>query len=560
MARFDPFVIHTLNKMFSVHFIDEIKTDLNEILPLIISGNLSVPKKNLINNELLEALHIDECKFQKQLTEDSTNSGIRNKVGFNKLTIISMFLREDVKHFLNDLDSQYTLSSIQLSKLKELCNGNMVYGKLLSQMTNGFGRLLIEPITDDDLKYQIFKYIYNRIEDVESDSGTIAFLYLYSFLVLYSAYSKINKFQTEVFYHISDNGRLTIDQIGSEFESYYLNNQSSLINDVGNYCYRNIFQFNYDYSALFDNTVDVGISLSFSNLFTLFKDNITLFINEDFTSGLLFLISDQICLNTAEYWMRDESESFYEYLPNLYNVDIFGTVILEEDYIYAETMNYLSFNLDELEQLEYIAFQFNADPIYFINSYIYLHYVYSSDVVDKMKLAFDIGEWYEKLDFTSDRNSKFNEYLENHQFVYSDDLVKRAALLSFADVIRDFISSEEVTEWIISDFFPALLNSIKINYHVNIDVYNYVDDIKCILNFKLITELFNDNIWETYIIEFSNYISGFIVDYNVDISDSNYNLIFNSIPKDKVEGILNGIFKSASINNYLKSLFSKYAI
>jgi len=560
MAKFDPFVIHTLNKMFNTHFIDEIKTDLNEILPLIISGKLSIPKRNLINNELLDALNIDECKFQKQLTEEVEINGIRNKVGFNKLIILSMFLGEDVKKFLNDLDSQYTLSSIQLSKLKDICGDNIVYGKLLSQLSNGFGRMLIEPSTDDNLKRQMFKYIYNRIDDVENDSGTIAFLYIYSFMLLYTSYSKLNNFQTQTFFHISDNNRLTLGQIGSEFTDYYDDNANSIIDDIGNYCYRNIFNFNYDYSDLFDNTVDVGISGSLSNLFDLFNERIESFVDEDFVSSLLFTITDQLCLNTANYWMNDDTDAFYEFLPNLFDVDVFGTLILEEDYIYSEGTRYFSDNLTELEQLEYISFQFNSTPIYFINSYIYLHYVYSSDMVDEMKVTFDIDSWYSKFDFKGDRNTRLRNYLRGHPFIFRSDIITRTSVLLFADVIRDFISSDDVTDWVIKDFFPSLLKSVKVNYHVKLEVYNHIDDIKCVLKLKLISELFNDNLWNGYIVELSNYIGNFITDYDVDITDSNFNLIFNSIPKDKVEGMLNGIFKSASVNNYLQLVFSKYAI
>ncbi len=315
MAQFDPFTRLTLDVIFNTHFTDEIKTDINEILPLIISGDLTIPKSNSSNNNLLDALSIGECKFHKNLTEDKIVNGVRTKCGFNRLEIISKFLGEDVKQFLNDIDNQYTLSSIQLSKLNEICGGNIVFGKYLSQIMNGFGNLLVDPLVDDDLKRKMFKYMFNRIEDYE-DAGHISFLYMYGFFMLHMFYLKLTDFQTAVFLHIIDNNRLQHSQISYEFNKYYNDNSVSIINDVGDYCYRNIFHFNQTYTALFDNTVDVGISSSMFNLFQLFGDNVSDIIDEQFTSSILLNITDQLCLHTANHWLTNTNDAVSGDVPH----------------------------------------------------------------------------------------------------------------------------------------------------------------------------------------------------------------------------------------------------
>ena len=568
MARFEPFTMHTLNKMFNDHFIDELKTDFNEILPLIISGMLKIPKSNEVNNSLFDNLHIDECKFQKQLTTTRQINGISNKVGFNKLVILSMFLNEDVKYLLDDLDDQHTVSSIHLSKLKSVCGDNIIYGKLLSQLSNGFSRMLINPTFGDELPYQMFKYIYNyiQVEDYEYTHDTmvtfnkISFLYLYEFMLLYLSYSKITQWQTDTFYHISDNNRLPSSQVGEELQSYFDDNSINFINSVGDYCYTNIFMLSYNYSTLFDNVVDGGLVSSFSNLFSIFNDNLDAFIDPSFTSKMLFEIAEQICFNTANYWLTHETEGFYDYFPNLHNEEIFASLTLDEDAIYSSVTEYLTENLEVLEQLEYISFQFNSTPIFFINSYIYLHYVYASDMIDEMKLTINVANWIDKFEYVVDRNERLNSYLETHPFVYDATVIDRVLKCNFNDIILNFISSDIVTDWIISDFFPTLLTKVNVNYYMKLNIYEYVDDIKTFIKFKLVTEIFNDRVFPRFTAELSNYIRIRIETYDVDISEANYNLIFKSIPQDKIEGMLDGIFKSSSINNYLTSLFSKYAI
>jgi len=299
----------------------------------------------------------------------------------------------------------------------------------------------------------------------------------------------------------------------------------------------------------------------------IFKNNIS-----EFTSGNTFLTKlistcvDQHSYYSALYWLDNVNSeigdiTFYEYQSELFDVDVFAVLSLEEDKIYEEIKISAINNIDVLENIEYVAWQFNAFPVYFLNSYITLHYQYSSDIVDSMQIPFNIESWNQKFVFTDDRNAKFIEYLIGHGFVFNEDIIKRCSYFLFSDLITTFLDSEHVTSWIISDFFPALLTAINENYYKKINIYEFIDDIRWFIKLILIQDIFDTKLFNTYISELSSYFEYKINDdYNVNLTDININLMFLNYPKSQILGILNGIYKSSFVNDYLNTLTRKYAI
>jgi hypothetical protein len=176
-----------------------------------------------------------------------------------------------------------------------------------------------------------------------------------------------------------------------------------------------------------------------------------------------------------------------------------------------------------------------------------------------MEKSFSIESWIAKLELQPTFNSALNQFITTHQFIITRKTIYDCCKSLFADTIMNFIDSDIVTNWIIVDFFPTLLNGIKVNYHVTTDIYQHVDNIKCILKFIFITDLFNDKIFVQYMDELYDYIILNNMD-NIEMSEKTIELIVKSISSSKISNYLNGIYKSAYVNNYLNLIFSKYSI
>jgi len=557
MAKFDPYIRHVLKTIYDDNFVEEIIELTDEILPLIIKGDISLFETNLQNNELLSSLELHEIEFYKTLTFDIDVDGIRNKIGFNKLTILSMFLDQDVQKFLNDIPSDFTQASIQLDQISKSFNNNLRYFKYINQVKNGFTKYLVDLSGDKNIAYRFFNLIFNRMTDI-TDTGKISFVYLYSFLLLYQGYSKLTKYQSHIYYHIMDNERLTPSDIAEQMRDYYTDNQVTLINTVEEYCYRNIFKFSSDYTTLFDTNIDTKLGNSFSNLITIFEDNILeLTVKNKFLTQLISHCVEQ----TSYYTAITRLDDFYEHQSAMYDTDVFATLELDEDAAYQVIRGYVMDNIGELESIEYVAWQFNSTPIYFLNAYTVLHYQYTSNLLNDMQVPFVIEKWDNKFDFKSDRNDQYRQFLSDNHFVYDQKVIFRCGYYMFADLLSKFFEREDVTQWIIGDFFPTMLSAVNDNYLKRIDVYKHIDDIRHILQLVMIKDLFNDKMFQNYIRLLGSYMSSRIdIDYDPSFTDVTVDLIFDNYPKAEMEHFLNGLYKSAYVNNYLNALTSKYSI
>jgi len=567
MSKFDPYIRTILNKIYVENFVEEITDNIHEILPLIINGKLNLFESDNINNELLSSLKAYDINLYKTLTFDTMINGIRNKTGFNKLTILSMFFEQNIQQFLNDIPADFMQSAIQLDQIAKGFGYDFRYFKCINMCVQKYESLIIDLCDDLNIQYRFFNYLFNRLNDT-SDSGKISFLYLYSFIILYLGYSKITKYQSTIFYYITDNNRLKPTQIGTDFRNHYILNKNNIINTIENYCYKNIFKFNGTYTSLFDSKIDIKLDESLLQLVDIFNNNIN-----EFTSGSNFLTKlisncvDQHSYYSALYWVNNANPnisndiSFYEQLNKFFDVDIFATLELEEDRIYEDIKTNVIENIDILEHVEYVAWQFNTSPIYFLNSYAVLHYQYSSNIVDSMKVVFNIDNWNQKFEYTNNRNIEYRNYLISHPFVFNSSIIKRCSFYSFSDLISTFMDSEYVTNWIISDFFPALLNGVNENYYKNLDVYKFIDKIRWVIKLILIQDVFDNKLFAAYKNELNNYFRTMIDDdYDANLSDININTIFSNYPKAQISNILNGIYKSSFVNDYLNTLTSKYAI
>jgi len=567
MSKFDPHIRHILSRIYSNDIADNIANDLNEILPLIINGDLSMFKSNEKNNTSLSSLNLFETEFYKKLTTTVDKSGVLNKEGFNKLTIMSTFMDQDVGQFLNDIPNEYLQDSIQLDSILKGFDSNLTYFKVINQCIQGYESIITDISSDPDVPYRFFNYIYNVSYD-ETDSGKIPFVYLYGLIILYLGYSKLTRYQSDVYYYLKDNDRLNPVDIGNAFSSYYDTNAADIVNTIEKYCYKNICLFSENYTMLFDWHVDVAIDASIRNLVILFEDRVDILTNgNDFLTKVLANSVDQISYKSALYWMdRVENDyvsegTFYEYLSELFDVDVFGTVALEEDAIYQEVREYVLTNITDLESVEYVSWQFNAYPLFFINSHIYLHSQYSSNLIDGMQTTFSIADWDAKIIYESDRNDKFRTYLEHHSLGLHSSAIIKCAMCAFADLTTMFMDSEEVTDWIISDFFPNFKNAINVNYLKDFNVYERVDEIRWIFKLKFIHDIFDRKLFVFYIYELVSIIATHLPTENtVNISDVSMDLLFDNYPKNGMSTILDGTYKSVYVNNYLKELLKKYSI
>lgn len=557
MAKFDPYIKHILTKIYDDNFVNDITEQLNELLPLLINGDLRVFDNTEKNNELLSSLKLQELNLNKTLTYDTDINGVRNKTGFNQLTIMSTFLDQDVQQFLNDISSDFTQLSIQLDQMSSGFSNNSFYFQTINQNVQKYASLISDLLEDEDIHYRFFNFIANRNVDSE-DSGKIAFLYIYSFFLLYLGYSKLTKYQSSIFYQLIDNDRLNPTDIANEFSIYYDRNTDRLVDLIEQYCYKNIFKFSGNYTTLFDSAVDEKVSQSLQRLVNMFVDNVENFTQDNkFLTNLLATSVDQL----SYYTSLERLDDFYDNLDQLFDVDVFGVLGLEEDRMYQDVADYARDNLEDVESLEYVAWQFNATPLYFINTHYILHYQYASNLVDEMKVPFNIDSWANMFDFTNDRNYKYKFFFSTRPFVYSDHIVDRCAKYLFSDLIDEFMRSPLVTQWIISDFFPSLLKGVNSNYYKQIDIYKYIDNIRWIIKLIFVNDIFNEELFNSYTSQLRSYISSWIAtDYSVNFSDITVDLIFANYPRSQIQNFLNGLTKSSFVDSYLKALLSKYSI
>ena len=417
----------------------------------------------------------------------------------------------------------------------------------------------------NNVHYDDTNTITLTFNDEYSGTATIqkniqVFPFLYAFITLYRLYSGSTIYYNDLLYDIHSNDILGDSEIKDSFEDYISNNLTTIASELSTFIYRSIFQFSGDISTRLNTEAISTIETSLQELPNVFNqsEEAGIFVLETAT----YLVYDATSLTA--YWsaFKLTHDSFYNEMSTYFDFPKgFDWYSMQEDVVTSHIFEHLNSNVELLKMLENISFQFKVDPLYFINSHNIVHGKYVKDLINKIGSGFEIKSWQNSITLKDGVEDSLRQHIEDNYLQQNDDIIKFSAFLKFRSIMNNFIDGDLFTDWIISNFLPALKSSINDNYLIGLDNYKFVDSIKSFMKV-----LFMKSILESGL--FNDFINNFITKFNEYMTSANSELTndqvtyFSQLFLDNktLTNILNSFFKGAVLSKYVIGALQNYSL
>jgi len=534
--------------------LEEIRNSINYIFNLIENENYTFPvitdkfKELLTNNSLFNHNLFDK------LVEKVTINGKLTKIGLNTLKVKTLYSEYDLSTLLEMLSSVYTQTYETIYQINKGCLGNAKIFKSLCYLINGvdinfYDNLL--KFNDNSVCFPFIfrqnKYEFDR-EDIEYISS---FLMVYSHLLLFSLYKNTSHFYLTLLNNIVDDP--TRPEINESFENYLTDN-TIVINRMTSFCIDNVLSL----SGTVSNNVVVELNgimeTAILKLINLFQDfNIS---DQDVVSNITY---DSVIQTYTWTSVKNSYSSFYEELPNILNMNkTFQDFVIEEENSKNETIKWFTQNISELKMLEYVAYQFSLNPVFFFNAYYIIHKKFSIDLVNRTSNNFDIQNWFNSFSYDPElHGTNLYNYLRTHQLEYDYNNIKLCSFVRLNIVINDFCSSDLFKNWVINDILLQMRKKLSLQYLYHIDEYKFVDDICLYFKLIFIKDILDDVLFNSYISSISNHFNNpaLINCKSSEVRVMNIETFNSFISQDTVSQILDNFFKATMVNKYLNKIF-----
>lgn len=577
MSFYGKYVERTLDQLCDhIQLASKVKSDIDIVYNYLLTYEYIPPDKTDEIIGFVNLFNLNVFDFITSLLQ-SSSSDPHKKIGYNQLKIRESVIG-NTSNLLSKVTNKDILKNIQyIRRIEDKFQGSYHYFQSLLHLFHNshktypiLNRYYYDFIYKYDLK-QPYEYtfrfnIFNELDDVYRNKSAILFVILYSVLRdSVRGHGIRNDFQS-YFDSIMPSFR---NQLITEFNTFIDTNLNNFASDFYKYVINNNI-FIYHESDHFENHV-IQVFKEFINTAckSCFNDIVsTFFFNSSFLAD-----------NIEDLWT---SEIAYKCLKNdVYhrlNIQYFDTDLLYalglERYMYLQlSVKFRDYYKEDLDQLQYITVQWKNNPLFYINTQLFIHYlwiVYKFNMDDYKSFQFpdialendyDIIEYVlDKISISETNAGQLATLLNNYISVTSHISIacNIAVLDMLLNFISNFIESESVTLKIINVLIPNIVGDVHKDFYLQLESYKIVDAIKLFLKAFFYREILNGNLFGNMISNISTDLQSLVTSVNVTSNHIENALERQYLITPNLYGFFERYFFSVRTSEYVNDYIAQY--
>lgn len=513
------------NFLYSKTKFNDINKSILSLHQILITGEFKFPTLNLNLTETSEIVNIIyEKTFDKLI---SNNNG--NITGYDTAKIYEQS-NSQIDLYLNDLPTNYKNLVLQLQNIYEISNKNLDHYRLLLYTLNSLNDVYnINSNLDvfEDFN-NLFKFLYFKqslsenikIKNEDSLSVIPTLLAIEIFKRIYTyANNTVNNGVSNL-YLIGSNTFVKPEYLRSSLAKYIDINYKDISKDISTYIVNNILFFGNNISKDVFNTLQITTEELLVNT----KDiaNFGSTQDQNKMSGLINTLPTSY--NCVDYIYRITKESFDNCCHtsfingmqksdsfilnfNLYSImnddDADKITQQYEQVFFNNIIKYINKNIGDIKQLLLIPIKFTNKPIYYLNTFsiifsrFLLNYIQTTQCVTytDLKDIFDRIIQPEEIKRINKENdsliNNIKKYVYYHPLEITIDDIRLPFFITMQEYITTVCDCDEFKEFIMKKYIPKIDSEMKLQYKINIDWYEYVDNIIYLFKLKFCKDLLN---------------------------------------------------------------------
>lgn len=546
-----------ISKFFNSSQNSTIKLDYLKSIFKYLTDNVLINRSKLPDIRLIQkSLNSIDATFYKFYDTLTYSDGIIQK-GFNQLLIKEKTINFDFDIHITDINLEITNTYSNIYNIYLNCNQDLNLYRSLSFINNNKTSDYINYIFQYNLTFNPFYFIYNCKEKEAIDNSNIAvfpFIYHYAFLLkIYENYSDVKSKVSSIIFKSSN--IYTKEKIKTYFLNYITNNKTSIINKILDYFNGNIFLFSDNIDTRFKTAICSSLSPILEQLPNAFNDCLEINnILNDITTTIVYDSILQVNSHSVHESIYLTHEDFFNYSYDYKSDEVLN--------IKEQIKTLLNENLELLNNLELLPYKFKDSPLFFLNS----HYILTLKILNILETnTTNLFNMTDYLSYIIQNLAVIKEFVKINKFNYNPDIIKYSILMHFKRLINTFINSESFTNWLLTKFYPKIINSNSIySINSNYDCNKIVDTLKLLFNIIFVDDLISNILFKTYTdnisIDFENVIN--TSSFNTTLIDESFINSINSLFMDNeyLQNMVSNFFRASAVSKYLESLLYPYSI
>ena len=548
----------------------DITSSIHQLYDILLNGSLTLPVLNDEYEEMLYNIDLSLTNLVSAFSETKIINGIPQKVGYSPVKIATS-ITDDPKNYLDELETEYQSSLLNLEQLYRRLNKDILHHKHLGY---AFNNVEMQMTSNTDLRrFTQLTNTFNAIFRQSSYSDDIPFAipYLISFMVLFRIYQRSFNFPGNVLEQLYNDDTFADSKIPDEFSQYLSDNCQSLGDSIGQYLSNNVFLFGEHISTAMSNVISTEVQNHLPVIGELFIEVQSDILSSDFIFSLMSDINYYIIADTVMYHLHD---SFYKNIDDYWNIDsaALDYYSMEEDRIISGLTEFYNKNIEQANSCVTIANQFSSAQLFLLNSYALSYKQFTINLLQDSEYEpftiQNVQSWLNAF-HVNNANTSANliEYVNTHPLQYdvNNDAFKLACFIRFREIILAFCDHDSFKNYIMTTFIKQLNKTVMTHYHIEIDWYNEIDKIITFFKTALMDHLLKDDspLWGNYTAAVDQMVVDNIASSDIRITENSMeNLLITD--KSNYKGyyyIFNSFFKSAFLAKLLeKNMSTRYSL
>jgi hypothetical protein len=352
-------------------------------------------------------------------------------------------------------------------------------------------------ITHNFFTTNYYRYLYHQ-QDTDYGSKDYDPISL-SFLTYYLYVQVYDKIAASLFWELDPNNFISREDLITEFDQYLEAYGEEVAFDFGQFLLENVMTLSKT-STLYRNNIKTAVKSQYPKIKEIFNNNI-----ENIASNFYYQqIISSVLKNLSIYMAGTYRTGLhtYRYLTDVHN---------KENLIYSTLKDKL-FNERQLDlqSQAFITFQFNDNPLFFINSHPFIYSFWNNllleeefsisllDVPDEEEddplIGDQIKQWISNL-IVHENQADFRSGLSNYNvqdLLVESKTVEYSCTVWFNQFLDNFLNTEEFHDFIVEDFSLSVITAIQEYYPESSEyVHANIDKIKLFFKMRFMKDILN---------------------------------------------------------------------
>lgn len=566
---------------------------------ILLTGEFKFPFLNNTFENLQDNVNIAYYDTYTNLIE--TNAFTKELVAYDKARIYDE-TNLMIDFFLDLLNDEYRNVVLNLNAIYEATNKNLNHFRHILYLLNNVNQ---DINTNTDISTfsfytNLFPFLFKReplssnsdfkVDFEESKLNVVPGIILYFLLTqLYEQNSKtVNDYMDSIYSNPSDI-LMQPGVLDNWFVRYLNDNIDEISQNMMEYIKTNIFLFGKKSSPKVNLTVQSIISNHITNIKNIILNNTDTFNPYDH----IYRISNytyNYCVNHSLLKNCLRSDSFFNKLDEFtfYDQDDHDHFKQIDYYeIKNSIIKYFQDNVGLIKQIVNIPIKWTSNPVFFINTLPIVFAKFSLNYMQERE-CFSYGKldkWLAKcINITTyDPVKKINivdnlkvnnliDFVLKNPILYDDDSFKFSAFFILQEYITNLINSQQFNTFLIKELIPDLNKHVSLEYKIDINWYEKVDEIMYLYKLNFTTDLLDSlnnkktslgkpKLFDEYCTYFRSSFPSKIIAPKLDKETISTLFQFHKSDVNKWFYLFNSFFKNSAICQYVpKYLVNTYGI